>query len=174
MRSSAALLALLNERPALAGERAGKTSWSTIASHVVLRGSALTVWHDLHPPTLDGTADPALQLASQQLVTWTDPGCDFDLMTVLDAQYPQWLRMIHQMPPLLFVKGGLRAKEIGVSVVGSRDATERGCSIAANIAEGLAQRATNGASAAPTPILHRRMLSHDGFQRCKAGSLARR
>ena len=46
----AALLALLDERPALLGERAGKTLWSTIASEVSLRGSALAVWHDAHPP----------------------------------------------------------------------------------------------------------------------------
>lgn len=136
----AALLALLQERPALAGERAGKTSWSTIASHVALRGSALAVWQDLHPPTLDGMVDSALQQAWQQLSAWTDPASGFDLVTILDAQYPLALRGIHQMPPVLFVKGELAAEELGVSVVGSRDATERGCSIAARVAEGLTER----------------------------------
>ncbi|KAA1250750.1 DNA-processing protein DprA [Mycobacterium simiae] len=136
----AALLALLEERPALAGERAGKTSWSTIASEVTLRGSALALWHDLHPPTLDGMAEPGLQRAGQQLAQWTDPASGFDLVTVLDAQYPTWLRGIHQMPPLLFVAGELRAEERGVSVVGSRDATGRGRALAAQIAEGLTER----------------------------------
>lgn len=136
----AALLALLAERPAVAGEPAGKTSWSTIASEVVLRRSALAVWHDLHPPTLDGMADPGLAAARQQLNEWSDLALDFQVVTILDAQYPVWLRGVHQMPPLLFVKGDLRAEELGVSVVGSRDATGRGRSIAAHVAEGLTER----------------------------------
>lgn len=50
------------------------------------------------------------------------------------------LRTIREMPPLLFVKGKLPADEVGVSVVGSREATEKGRSIAANVAKGLVDR----------------------------------
>jgi len=146
----AALVALLEERPAMLGERAGKTSWSTIASEVSLRGSALAIWQDMHPPTapmlaLDGDirrvddADLCFQLAWKQLVEWEE-STEFGLITVLDAEYPFALRGIHQMPPMLFVKGQLRADEVGVSVVGSRNATQRGLSIAARVAEGLAER----------------------------------
>jgi DNA processing protein len=146
----AALLALLEERPAMLGERAGKTSWSTIASEVSLHGSALAVWHDVHPPippmlALEGDiqhaddSDLRFRMAWKQLVEWEE-STDFDLVTVLDAEYPFALRGIHQMPPLLFVKGQLRADEVGVSVVGSRNATDRGLSIAARVAEGLAAR----------------------------------
>lgn len=146
----AALLALLEERPAMLGERAGKTSWSTIASEVAIRGSALAVWHDAHPPVppmlalehFDHAEDVDLRfkLAWKQLVEWEE-SADFDLVTVLDtAEYPIALRGIHQMPPLLFVKGQLRADDVGVSVVGSREATDRGRSIAAHVAEGLTQR----------------------------------
>lgn len=144
----AALLALLEERPAMLGERAGKTSWSTIASEVSLRGSALAVWQDAHPPgpptlALDGDitddADLRFKMAWEQLVEWEE-STSFALATVLDAEYPFALREIHQMPPLLFVKGQLRADEVGVSIVGSRNATQRGLSIAARVAEGLAAR----------------------------------
>jgi DNA processing protein len=146
----AALLALLDERPAMLGERAGKTSWSTIASEVSLRGSALAVWHDAHPPApptlaleddIGSTDDSDLyfKAAWKQLVEW-EKSTQFDLITVLDAEYPLALRGIHQMPPVLFVKGRLRADEIGVSVVGSRQATQRGLSVAARVAEGLAER----------------------------------
>lgn len=146
----AALLALLEERPAMLGERSGKTSWSTIASEVSLRGSALAVWHDVHPPTpptlaLDGDivgaddSDLRFKMAWKQLVEWEE-STYFDVVTVLDAEYPLSLRGIHQVPPLLFVKGQLRADEIGVSVVGARNATHRGRSIAARVAEGLAER----------------------------------
>jgi DNA processing protein len=50
------------------------------------------------------------------------------------------LREIHQLPPLLFLKGRLEADEVGVSVVGSRNASDRGRSIAAAVARGLAER----------------------------------
>jgi DNA processing protein len=146
----AALLALLDERPAMSGEPAGKTSWSTIASEVSLRGSALAVWHDAHPPeppTLDfdaeiggrDDADLRFDIAWTQLVEWKE-STGFELVTVLDADYPLALRGIHQMPPVLFVKGQLRADEVGVSVVGARMATQRGRAVAARVAEGLVQR----------------------------------
>jgi DNA processing protein len=146
----AALLALLGERPALLGEPAGKTSWSTIASEVSLRGSALALWHDAHPPeppTLDfdgdiGAGDDAelrFDIAWGQLAEWKD-STGFDLVTVLDAEYPVALRGIHQMPTVLFVKGRLRVNEVGVSVVGSRTPTQRGLEVAARVAEGLVER----------------------------------
>ena len=145
----AALLALLDERPALLGEPAGKTLWSTIASEVSLRGSALAVWHDAHPPApptlaLEGDIGPDdsdlhFTAACKQLVEWRE-STEFDLVTVLDAEYPVALRGIHQMPPLLFVKGRLRPDEVGVSVVGSRKASQGGLSVAAHVAEGPAAR----------------------------------
>jgi DNA protecting protein DprA len=145
----AALLALIDERPALCGEHAGKTSWSTIASEVSLRGSALAVWHDAHPPApptlaLEGDiggddSDLRFDIAWRQVGKWKE-STEWGLITVLDAEYPLALRGIHQMPPMLFVKGQLRPDEVGVSVVGSRKATQRGLSVAAHVAEGLAAR----------------------------------
>ncbi len=135
-----ALLALLDERPALRDERAGATSSSTIASEVSLRGSAVAVWQQLHPPALAGVDEPdgPLDRARAQLSGWRD--ADFDLVTILDATYPLALRGIHQMPPILFVKGRLCFDELGVSVVGSRRASLRGLSIASNVAVGLVER----------------------------------
>lgn len=145
----AALLALIEERPAMFGEKAGKTSWSTIASEASLRGSALALWHDIHPPVmtlpLEGDlaaaeeSDVRLKMAWKQILEW-QASTAFDVLSVLDDNYPFALRGIHQMPPMLFVKGHLRPDEVGVSVVGSRDATERGRSIAARVAEGLSER----------------------------------
>jgi DNA protecting protein DprA len=134
-----ALLALLDERPALRDERAGVTSWSTIASEVSLRGSAVAVWEALNPPMLRGMGKHGpLERAAQLLLAWR--GADFGLVTVLDPAYPLALRGIHQMPPILFDKGRLVSDEVGVSVVGSRRASHRGLSIASNIAVGLVER----------------------------------
>jgi DNA processing protein len=136
----AALLALLHERPAIGDERRGSTAWSTIASEVVQRGSAIALWDELHPKPLDGMELPgsALERARAMLAQWRR--CDFDIVTVLDPGYPLALRAVHQLPPALFVKGRLYADDIGVSVVGSRSASGRGISTASKIAENLVQR----------------------------------
>ncbi|HUO37603.1 MAG TPA: DNA-processing protein DprA, partial [Mycobacterium sp.] len=132
-----ALLALLDERPALRDERAGATSWSTIASEVSLRGSAVVVWEQLHAAVLDGSAGRGgpLERARKLLARWR--GSDFALVTVLDEGYPLALRGIHQLPPVLFYRGRLVADEVGVSVVGSRRPSERGLAIASHVAAGL-------------------------------------
>jgi DNA protecting protein DprA len=135
-----ALLALLDARPALRDEPAGATSWSTIASEVSLRGSAVAVWERLHPAALAGMDEPGgpLDRARSLLSSWRE--ADYRLVTILDAAYPLTLRAIHQMPPILFAKGRLLSDEVGVSVVGSRHATRRGSSIASNVATGLVDR----------------------------------
>jgi DNA protecting protein DprA len=135
----AALLALLDERPPLPGEHRG-ASWSEIALEVSLRGSALSLWDETHALTLDGMADPdgVLAAARHRLQTWAD--ADFDVLTVLDVGYPLALRAIHEMPPILFTAGTLRSDDVGVSIVGSRQASPKGRSMAGNIAKGLVER----------------------------------
>src|SRR5258705_266391 len=132
----AALLALLDERPSLPGEHR-RASWSDIALEVSVRGSASSLWDETHALTLDGMADPdgVLDSARHRLQAWAD--ADFDVLTVLDADYPLALRGIHEMPPILFAKGILRSDDVGVSIVGSRGASPKGRSMAANIATGL-------------------------------------
>jgi DNA processing protein len=135
-----ALLALLDERPAMRDERAGATASSTIASQVSLRGSAVALWRECHPPALESMEEPGgpLDRARAWLAAWR--GADFELVTVLDSAYPLALRGIHQMPPILFVKGLLLPDEAGVSVVGSRHASSRAVSIASHVAVGLVER----------------------------------
>jgi len=149
-----ALLALMQERPKLRGERAGKTAWSTIASEVSLLGSAIKIWEQLHPPAemrdedymlafadirAADDSDLLLKEALETVRSWED-STDFDVVTVLDDAYPVALREIHQMPPMLFTKGHLRADEVGVSVVGTREPSKLGRSIATNVARGLVER----------------------------------
>jgi DNA processing protein len=62
------------------------------------------------------------------------------MMTILDRRYPRSLRQIEQISPMLFATGALQADEVGVAVVGSRDASQHGRQFAAEIAEGLTKR----------------------------------
>ena len=120
----AALLALLDDHPIDAAD--SPAGWSAIAAEVALRGSAVALWRDHHPPALDSEsdrADPRIDIAWRRLRDWTPDTDDTRLITILDDDYPVALRGIHQMPPLLFVKGALPAEEIAVSIVGARAAT---------------------------------------------------
>jgi DNA processing protein len=65
---------------------------------------------------------------------------DFDFVTILDGRYPSALREIHQAPPFLFAAGELQVDDPAVSVVGSREASDRGVSMARSIARALVQR----------------------------------
>jgi DNA processing protein len=134
-----ALVALLGE-PTGTDPRRRYAGWSAIAAEVVRRGSALAVWNERHPLTLDGPgeSDAALARAQARLAGWRAAG--FDFLTVLDQRYPLSLRRVQPMPPLLFVRGALHADEVGVSVVGSRDASVRGQEMAGAIARGLVER----------------------------------
>lgn len=90
------------------------------------------------PATLLGSADEeALVAAAGDIELWESQGHTF--LTILDEDYPSRLRGIHEAPPVLFGKGTLRRDDPAVSVVGSREASARGLSIARSVATSLAQ-----------------------------------
>lgn len=129
----AALVALLQARPE--GLR-----WPEISAEVLETGSALEVWHRLVPPTLVEAPDQpgARESAAQEISRWADQDCQ--LVSILDIGYPARLREIHQAPPVLFTRGTLVADDGAVSVVGSRKASDRGLTIAAEVARALVSR----------------------------------
>lgn len=129
----AALVALLRVRP-------DGMSWADITADVLAAGSALEVWHRSVPATLldvPGSPGP-LAAAAQDIGVWLSQGAT--LVSILNDRYPSRLREIHQAPPLLFARGALRAHDPAVSLVGSRQASERGLALAAEVAHGLAAR----------------------------------
>lgn len=129
----AALIALLRERP-------GGMSWSHIALEAGRRGGPLALWRELHPADLfeAATEAPAALVAAAELRAWRAAGAG--VATCFDAAYPEQLREIHEMPPVIFYRGTLRPGEQAVSVVGSRSASHRGLEIAEHVAAGLVAR----------------------------------
>lgn len=128
----AALVALLRTRPE-------KRTWSDLTADVAAHDSALAVWDELNPARLfdDGDADP-LSEAARDIAGWRAANHGF--LTFRDPEYPAQLREIHEMPPVLFHRGMLAAGEVGVSVVGSRQASAQGLDIARVVSAGLADR----------------------------------
>src|SRR5947209_627381 len=111
----------------------------------VSAGTQLTLGDERAPRTGSAPADPAptrdraealLDRAEAQIRDWQREG--LQLVTVLDARYPQNLRTVWDRPPLLFVAGTLRPEDArSVAVVGARRATGAGVATAARLAEHL-------------------------------------
>jgi len=127
----AALLVLLRRRPGGAG-------WNEIAIEVAARGSAVETLSGLPRETLfaDYENEADLEAANQTLEQWRSAG--YRLVTVLDQDFPQRLLEIRETPPFLFYEGQLRDPDPGVSVVGSREASDEGLRFAADAAQMLA------------------------------------
>jgi DNA processing protein len=137
----------LDERAALVLLlRTGARPWQHYAELVEEAGSALAVLEQENGPQrqlLD--PHPDLQSAAGQIEQWRAEG--LRLLTVLDEDYPENLRGVHDRPPLIFVAGELRREDArSVAVVGARQATDRGRAIARRIAEHLVDRGFTVAS----------------------------
>jgi DNA processing protein len=123
--------------------RLPKVSWPQIAAAVIDGGDAVSLLEErlrddgalftLDTPPLDAL----LYSAATDLAQWDEAG--IGVHTCLDGSYPQQLRDIHQVPPLVFTRGRLAADQRAVAVVGTRLATPRGLRVAKAISRNLAE-----------------------------------
>lgn len=115
--------------------------WNRLAGAIEHEGSALALLE-----RLENAAAEQLFMVDEKRVTldqledrvhsWEDER--IALVTVLDAAYPVNLRMVHDRPPALFVRGHLDPRdERSVAIVGTRRASARGLEHARTIAHQL-------------------------------------
>jgi DNA processing protein len=147
-RESAALVALL---------RLGRSPWRRYAELVDNAGSAVSALQqelahrDGQTSLLPEDPEPVIARASAEIERWRADG--ITLVTVLDHDYPQNLRAVHDRPPLIFVAGRLeRSDERSVAVVGARSASRDGLNRAGEIADHLVRRGYAVASGLATGI----------------------
>src|SRR5207302_3009387 len=77
--------------------------------------------------------------AAEEVATWEAEG--IKLVSVLDPDYPENLRAVHDRPPLIFVAGELRPEDArAVALIGSRRASGDGLAAARPNAEHLVER----------------------------------
>lgn len=157
---AAALVALLRTR-------SHKVSWNETAVEVAFFGSAVAVWEQLEDGEGSLIADPrlieVLTDARQEVESWHAVGLRF--VTVLDHEYPRRLLDIRETPPFLFAAGELRSDDLGMSVVGSREASVRGLEIAAAAARILVERGLSvisGLAAGIDTAAHQAALDEGG------------
>ncbi len=105
-----------------------------------------------------------LDQLEEHLCAWEEER--IHVVTVLDAAYPVNLRMVHDRPPLLFVRGELLdTDERSVAVVGTRQASARGVEQARSIARGLVEAGyvvVSGLAAGIDTAAHTATLDADG------------
>ncbi len=148
---SAALVALL---------RCGRSAWSTYADLVEERGEARGV---LEAELGLLVAEP-LDQANADLASWAKQG--IRAVSVLDPDYPENLRAVHDRPPLIFVAGQLLDRDArSVAVIGARQASRAGIGQARAISEELALRGytvTSGLAAGIDSAAHLAALAAGG------------
>jgi DNA processing protein len=85
----------------------------------------------------EGLLAPELaETAAADVAHWLD--CGIGLVTLLDPDYPENLRAVHDRPPLLFLAGELRSRDgRAVAVIGSRRASPSGIDLARAMTEEL-------------------------------------
>lgn len=155
----AALVALL---------RRGNRSWPELTDQVELLGSARAVLDRQIDASGQGAlfdTAPAMDLESvaTEIDGWAQQG--MQLVTILDEDYPLYLRLVHQRPPFLFLRGKAVQEDLRVAVVGTRRPSPEGVSHARAIAGGLAARGVTVVSGLASGIdtaAHRATLAAGG------------
>lgn len=147
--------------------RRPKVVWSTVTEQLEKYGSVQAAAADTsHAQETLFDVAPAddVQAAAADLGRWGDAG--IRLISVLDREYPSNLRMIHQRPPVLFLRGTLDERDaVSVAVVGTRQATAQGLDQAKELAAGLAIRGVpviSGLAAGIDTAAHTATLANGG------------
>src|SRR5579859_996537 len=129
----AALVATLRGRPA---------PHSTVTDQLEEHGSvrvAVAAGTAAQGTLFDAHEQDDTETAATDLERWERAG--IRMVSVLDAEYPSNLRMIHQRPPLLFLRGTDDKRDAtSVAVVGTRQPTQQGIDQARQLAAGLVAR----------------------------------
>jgi DNA processing protein len=116
-------------------------SWTEVAASAIERGDAISL---LRERTHDQDAlfsispgvDALVARATADIAAWEAAG--IGVHTCLDESYPDQLRDIHQVPPIVFTRGRLAPDQRAVAVVGTRQASPQGIAAASRIAAALA------------------------------------
>jgi len=120
--------------------RRPRVAWSAVTEQLEECGSVQAAAAGQPPAQgslFETTQADGLEEAARDLERWEQAG--IRMVCVLDAEYPSNLRMIHQHPPVLFMRGSADERDAtSVAVVGTRQPTPRGIDQARELATGLA------------------------------------
>jgi DNA processing protein len=105
-----------------------------------------------------------LEAAAGEIAGWTEDG--IRVLSLLEPDYPDNLRAVHDRPPLLFLAGRLEPRDVrAVAVIGSRRASPAGLERAGDLADKLAAAGysvVSGLAAGVDTAAHTAALKRDG------------
>jgi DNA processing protein len=105
--------------------RRPKVVWSTVTEQLEECGSVQAAAAGEAPAQgslFDVTPLDGVERAAAEVERWEQAG--IRMISVLDPEYPSNLRMIHQRPPVLFLRGTTDGRDAtSVAVVGTRRAS---------------------------------------------------
>jgi DNA processing protein len=126
LAESAALVLLLRE---------GERPWRQYAEAIEEAGGAMAILEQEQGLLAQQQLGPV----TAEIERWRESG--MRLLTVLDPDYPENLRAVHDRPPLIFVAGRLTPGDArSLAVVGAREASERAVRAAGAVAQHLVRR----------------------------------
>ena len=147
--------------------RRPKVAWSGVTEQLEEYGSvhaAAAEEASAQGSLFEATQPEDVERAARDLEHWE--GAGIRMISVLDTEYPSNLRMIHQRPPVLFLRGATDERDAtSVAVVGTRQASARGLEQASELASGLAERdipVISGLAAGIDTAAHTAALAADG------------
>jgi len=120
----------------------GKSSFRLAQAAETINGVG---WELLDEPEAVWMRDGLQKIPSTRVAHWSDELARLrengvNLVAVFDAAYPSNLRMVHNRPPLLFVRGSISVgDERAIAIVGTREPSEEGTRAARQIAGELAE-----------------------------------
>jgi DNA processing protein len=100
---------------ALLRNRSTSVSYSDVVENIFNSLGARAAWEHGDQGTLvaDPVREQALHDAAAEVRTWLSRG--WNVTSFLDEDYPQQLRDIHEMPPVLWSRGGVGAAVMGIA-----------------------------------------------------------
>ena len=108
--------------------------------------------------------EPDTTAAQADIARWSKSG--LRLLTILDSDYPENLRAVHDRPPLIFIAGQLLPRDArSIAVIGGRNPSRSGLSLTMEIvrqftSEGFA--VVSGLAAGIDSAAHRAALESEG------------
>lgn len=156
MSNAAAVLACVNDRPR-------GVSVPAVVTSLVATGDGTLAWQETWGSSEALFGDDPFTAYRATVESWAEEGLAW--VSVLDSDYPEALRGVHDAPPLLFYRGNRDVMhDGGVSIVGTRNLSREGALRAQEAAEHLASLHVpiiSGLATGVDTVAHRTALALD-------------
>lgn len=109
--------------------------WRDTTLRAAERGALAVLREEADSDLFDDPLPELLKRAGQEIEHWETAG--IRVLSFTDEDFPTQLRDVHDFPPVIFCRGTLVPNDVGVCLVGSREASEEGIQFTRELATAL-------------------------------------